>query len=120
LAQLNELIAICNFESGGATTKILDELVESGFVQQYFPFGKTTKDVVFKIGDEYTIFYLKFIDNSKAFGEGAWLNQSKNPAYRTWCGLAFENTCLKHIAQIKKRLRHFGRLYRTFCMAHGG
>jgi uncharacterized protein len=100
----NQLIETCDFASGGSTTKMLDELVESGFVQQYFPFGKTTKEVIFKLSDEYSIFYLKFIENSKALGEGAWLNQSKNPAYRVWCGLAFENTCLKHVAQIKKGL----------------
>ena len=100
----NQLIDVCTFDSGGSTTKMLEELLESGFVQQYFPFGKATKDAVFKLCDEYTIFYLKFIENSKAFGEGAWLNKSQSPAYRTWCGLAFENICLKHVAQIKNGL----------------
>lgn len=100
----NQLIETCGFDSGGSVTKMLEELLESGFVQQYLPFGKSSKDSIFKLSDEYTIFYLKFIENSKAFGEGAWMNQSQTPAYRTWCGLAFENTCLKHIAQIKKGL----------------
>jgi hypothetical protein len=100
----NQLIEICDIESGGSTTKMLEELLESGFVQQYFPFGKATKDAIFKLSDEYTIFYLKFIENSKAIGEGAWLNKAQTPVYRTWCGLAFENICLKHISQIKKGL----------------
>lgn len=100
----NQLLEICDFDSGGSTTKMLEELLESGFVQQYLPFGKVTKDAIFKLSDEYTIFYLKFIENSKAYGEGAWMNQAQSPAYRTWCGLAFENTCLKHVAQIKKGL----------------
>jgi uncharacterized protein len=100
----NQLIEICAIESGGSTTKMLEELLESGFVQQYFPFGKTTKDAIFKLSDEYTIFYLKFIENSKAIGPSAWINKSQTPAYRTWCGLAFENICLKHVPQIKKGL----------------
>jgi uncharacterized protein len=100
----NQLIEVCPFDSGGSTTKMLEELLESGFVQQYFPFGKATKDAVFKLCDEYTIFYLKFIENSKAAGEGAWLNKSQTPVYRIWCGLAFENLCLKHVPQIKKGL----------------
>jgi AAA+ ATPase superfamily predicted ATPase len=100
----SQLIEVCPFDSGGSTTKMLEELQESGFVQAYFPFGKATKDAVFKLGDEYTIFYLKFIENSKSFGEGAWLNKSQTPVYRIWCGLAFENLCLKHVAQIKKGL----------------
>ena len=104
----NHIIEACGFDSGGSTTKMLEELLESGFIQPYFPFGKVTKDAVFKLSDEYTIFYLKFIENSKAFGEGAWLNQVQKPAYRIWCGLAFENTCLKHVAQIKKGLGILG------------
>jgi uncharacterized protein len=100
----NQLIDMNPFATGGSTTKMLDELLESGFVQQYFPFGKVSKEAIFKLHDEYTIFYLKFINNSKAFGEGAWVNQAKNPAYRIWCGLAFENLCLKHVPQIKKGL----------------
>ena len=100
----NQIIEVSPFNSGGSTTKMLEELLESGFVQQYLPFGKVAKDAVFKLADEYSIFYLKFIENSKAAGEGAWINRSKSPAYRTWCGFAFENLCLKHVLQIKKGL----------------
>lgn len=100
----NQIIENCALQSGGSTSKMLEELLESGFVQQFSPFGKAAKDVVYKLSDEYTIFYLKFIENTKAFGEGAWLNQSQSPAYRSWCGFAFENICLKHVAQIKKGL----------------
>lgn len=100
----NQLIEVCPFDSGGSTTKMLDELLESGFVQQYFPFGKATKDAIFKLSDEYTIFYLKFIENSKAVGAGTWMNKAKMPVYGVWCGLAFENICLKHVLQIKKGL----------------
>jgi uncharacterized protein len=99
-----QIIEVCLFDSGGSTTKMLEELLESGFVQQYLPFGKVTKDAVFKLSDEYTIFYLKFIENSKASGDGAWVSKSQSTAYRTWCGFAFENICLKHVAQIKKGL----------------
>ena len=99
-----QIIEVCTFDSGGSTTKMLEELLESGFIQQYLPFGKAAKDAVFKLSDEYTIFYLKFIENSKASGDGAWVNKSQSTAYRTWCGFAFENICLKHVAQIKKGL----------------
>lgn len=100
----NQIIAHCNLNSGGSTTKMLEELLESGFIQQYLPFGNTAKDAIFKLSDEYTIFYLKFIENSKAVGAGAWINKSQSPAYRVWCGYAFENLCLKHVPQIKKAL----------------
>ncbi len=99
-----QILAHLPIHSGGSATKILDELIQSGFVQEYLPFGNINKDSVFKLCDEYTIFYLKFIENTKAVGEGAWIAQSKNMAYRIWCGFAFENICLKHVAQIKKAL----------------
>jgi uncharacterized protein len=99
-----QLIDVCALESGGTTTKIIDELLESGFIQQYIPFGKNVNDTIFKISDEYTIFYLKFIENSKGIGEGTWINKSQSQSYKIWCGLAFENICLKHTAQIKKGL----------------
>jgi uncharacterized protein len=100
----NQIIEKCPINSGGSTTKMLEELFQSGFVQQYFPFGNSSKDAIFKLCDEYTIFYLKFIENSKASGAGAWVNKSQSAAYKIWCGFAFENICLKHIAQIKKGL----------------
>jgi uncharacterized protein len=100
----NQLIEACSFDSGGSVTKMLEELLESGFVNQFFPFGKATKDAIFKLSDEYTIFYLKFIENSKGIGEGTWLNKSQSQIYKIWCGFAFENLCLKHVNQIKKGL----------------
>jgi hypothetical protein len=100
----NQIIETCDLQSGGSTSKMLDELLESGFVQEYQPFSNMSKDLVFKLTDEYTIFYLKFIEGSKATGPGAWINQSKSPAFTVWRGHAFENLCLKHVAQIKKGL----------------
>lgn len=37
----NEIIAECGFTSGGTTSKILNELEESGFITPYIPFEKT-------------------------------------------------------------------------------
>jgi uncharacterized protein len=90
--------------SGGGLTKILDELSESGFISAHIPFNKTVKDSIYKLGDEYSLFYLKFMDNSKASGAGTWQSRSQSSGWKSWAGLAFENICLKHIPQIKKAL----------------
>lgn len=100
----NQILEACGLQSGGSATKMLDELLESGFTHQYVPFGKASRDTVFKLSDEYSIFYLRFIENSKAVGEGAWQNRANSQSYRIWCGFAFENVCLKHVGQIKKAL----------------
>ena len=37
-------------------------------------------------------------------GDDIWKHLSQTQAFKTWCGYAFENICLKHIPQIKKTL----------------
>ena len=100
----NEIIFNCKLKSGGGTSKILDELEESGFITNYTPFGKTKKDSLFKLVDEYSLFYIKFIENGKLKGSGSWSNYSTGSAWSSWSGFAFENVCLKHVQQIKKEL----------------
>ncbi|MCF6402259.1 AAA family ATPase [Chitinophaga filiformis] len=100
----NEIIDECGFSSGGSTTKILNELEESGFITPYVPFGKNEKESIYKLSDEYSLFYLKFIEHALATGAGTWLRQSTTASYTSWSGFAFESVCQKHVLQIKKAL----------------
>lgn len=100
----DEIISTCKLSSGGGTTRILQELEEAGFIAQYIPFGKSSKEGVYKLIDEYSIFYQKFIDGTRSTGKGTWLRKFNSPAYRSWTGIAFESVCLKHILQIKRVL----------------
>ncbi|MES1219265.1 MAG: ATP-binding protein [Bacteroidota bacterium] len=100
----NEIIKECRFSSGGTTTRILKELEESGFIISYSPFGKNEKESIYKLSDEYSLFYLKFIEHAKATGSGTWLRQLKSPSYNSWSGFAFESVCQKHYLFIKKAL----------------
>ena len=99
-----EIIDTCKISSGGGTTQLLEELMESGFISSYIPFGKNSKDVVYKLTDEYSLFYLKFIEHSRSNGKGTWLKLSRESKWRSWSGIAFESICLKHTQQIKKAL----------------
>jgi uncharacterized protein len=100
----NEIMTACKISSGGTTSKMVDELLQSGFILAYLPFGKNTRDTIYKLGDEFSIFYLKFMENNTASGSGAWLKKSNTSTWKSWSGLAFESICLKHIPQIKKSL----------------
>lgn len=100
----NEIIDLTKLSSGGTTTLLLEELEESGFISAHVPFGKTTKESIFKLTDEYSLFYLKFIEGSRAGGAGTWLRQINSASYTSWSGFAFEAVCQKHIDQIKKAL----------------
>ncbi len=100
----NRIIAVCGLHSGGSTTILLEELVESGFIAPYLPFKKNANESIYKLSDEYTLFYLKFVENSRANGLGTWLKKSATPSWRSWSGYAFEGICLKHIDNIKQAL----------------
>jgi hypothetical protein len=100
----NELMIKSHLSSGGTATQLLDELLESGFISAFIPFQKKSKDAVYKLADEYSAFYLKYIRNARTSGEGSWLKISTSPSWKSWSGLAFESMCLKHLPQIKRAL----------------
>ena len=70
----------------------------------YIPFGKKRKDSSYKLSDEFSLFYLKFMELNRTPAKGAWQKLSATPVYASWSGLAFENLCIKHIAAIEKKL----------------
>ena len=100
----NEILKACPLSSGGTLTRLLEELSESGFISENNPFNHTNRDIIYKLSDEYSLFYVKFIEGSKAFGEGTWQSKVVGSSWKSWSGLAFENIVLKHIPQIKKAL----------------
>lgn len=100
----NEIINVCKLSSGGTTTTILNELEESGFITSYVPFEKATKDAIYKLTDEYSLFYLKYIEHHRSAAVNAWVRLSSSSSWKSWSGIAFETICLKHIEQIKAAL----------------
>lgn len=99
-----EIIDGSSLSSGGTVSAVLEELEESGFIKSYIPFDKTSKDSIFRLSDEFSLFYLKYMDKKKATGKGTWLRISESSSWTSWSGYAFEAICLKHIDQIKVAL----------------
>lgn len=100
----NEIIRKVGLSSGGTITGLLEELIESGFVTAWQPYEKKSRDTIYKLADEFTHFYLKFMEGNRASGAGVWQSFSTGQSWRTWSGVAFERVCLKHSSQIKKAL----------------
>jgi AAA+ ATPase superfamily predicted ATPase len=100
----SEIIEKAGFTSGGTITGLLEELIESGFVTAWQPFDKKSKDLIYKLADEFTHFYLKFIEKNRSFGHGVWQSFSSGQSWKSWIGVAFERACLKHTLQLKKAL----------------
>ncbi len=99
-----EIIKISGLSNGGNTTKAIGDLEESGFITKTFPFGKKIKTSLYRLTDQYSLFYLRFMKDKRAFGEGSWLSRIDSPVWRAWSGYAYENICFMHILQIKKAL----------------
>lgn len=100
----NQIIQLAGLSDGGSTKRILEELQFSGFVSSYYPFGKKKKDMLYRLTDEYSLFYLHFIEQKMTQETEIWQQLSQTPTYKSWSGYAFESICLKHIQQIKKAL----------------
>jgi uncharacterized protein len=99
-----ELVLLSKLANGGGLSKILEELVQSGFISEYFPFGKKKKEKIYRLCDEYSLFYLQFVERHRHQNDNTWQTLSQTPAYKSWAGYAFESICLKHIRQIKQSL----------------
>jgi len=99
-----EIIESCKLTSGGGATQLLEELTESGFITPYIPFDRTVKDNIYKLTDEYSHFYIKFIENSRLAGPGTWSRFSSGASWKSWSGYSFESICMKHTPLIKKAL----------------
>lgn len=91
--------------SGGGLTRTLRELEESSFINTYNAFGKSQRDTIYRLTDEYSIFYLQFISKQKTAGKNIWQMLSRSPKYKSWAGFAFEGIVIKHADQIKKALK---------------
>jgi uncharacterized protein len=98
-----EIIEKLKLQSSGNFSYVLTELQKCGYISAYVPFGKKTKDTKYKLTDAFTLFYLKFVKGQN--GVKKWENISKTQAWSSWSGLAFENTCMHHIDQIKNAIK---------------
>jgi hypothetical protein len=64
--------------------------------------------VYYKIIDEFTLFYLRWVEPDlktvlkQDKSVGYWLAKAKSSSFKAWAGLAFEAICYKHLAQIRK------------------
>ena len=96
-----EILAATKLADGGSFSKLLSELEQSDFIASYLPFDKLKKETIYRLTDEYSLFYLKFMRSKKNVN---WLQLAVTPAYKTWSGYAFENICMKHIEKIKQAL----------------
>lgn len=102
----NMILLAAKILSGGTASQILEELEESGFILSRIPFGKKSNDAIYRITDEFTLFYFDWIKplGKRDPGQGYWLSKQNDPRRRAWAGYAFEGICMKHIQPVKNAL----------------
>ncbi len=103
----NEVSNKSGIPSGGGLTKTLMELEESGFIENYLPY-QGVKDSIYRLSDEYSMFYIKYIENTKPSKGSIWMKMQGKQSYKIWSGYSFETICMKHIEQIKEGLKIAG------------
>jgi AAA+ ATPase superfamily predicted ATPase len=97
-----EILKKTNMSEGGWFSNILSELETSGFISTFEPLENKKKDTIYRLTDEYSLFYLTFIDGKPKSRN--WLRISESQQYKIWSGYTFENVCIKHSDSIKKAL----------------
>ena len=98
------IIAKSQIPNSGVTSRVLDELEQTDFIRAFPPFGKKKKGKTYRLIDEYSLFYLRFIEKNPQAGAGTWLKLSQLNTYKVWAGYAFESICMKHVPSIKRAL----------------
>lgn len=100
----SDIATISGVKEGGPLSRALEDLVICGFVQSYSPFGNTKRDSKYKLVDEYSLFYHRFMLSSSKTAKNDWAKASASQSFKIWSGYAFENLCFKNIDMIKKSL----------------
>lgn len=100
----DELIKSTKLPNGGNLTKALEELEQSGFIRQYKCFDKKRKQSLYQLIDFFSSFHFRYLADFQGGGENYWAQFSNQPAHSAWTGYAFEQVCLLHVPQIKRKL----------------
>ena len=98
-----ELAKASQQKANGRFSERLLELEQCGFIRKYALPGRITREAVYQLIDNFSLFYFKFMQG-RSTANDEWAHVSNSQAGRIWCGLAFERVCLQHVEQIKGAL----------------
>jgi uncharacterized protein len=97
----SEILKKTQLSNSGATTKILEELTDTGYLSYMIPYGKNSSGGKYILADFYSRFYLSFINAKKITN---WTTLINSNVYTVWCGITFEWLCHFHKKEIVKAL----------------
>lgn len=103
-----EIIRATGLQDNGHLKDVLDNLDRCDIIRRYSNYGMRTKGSIYQLTDPFTLFHLRFISKISKSDKDVWVHQLDSARHRTWSGLAFEELCLLHHAQIERRLQIAG------------
>jgi len=100
----DEIIEKSGIPGGGNLTVALTELIQCAFIEKYADFTKPKNGSYYRLIDNFSFFWYRFVKNNETKDEYYWTNRIDDGARRAWTGYAFEQICIQHISQIKRKL----------------
>ena len=91
-------------QSNGQLTLVLNELEQNDFIDVYLDTSKRKNGAYYFLTDPFTLFYIRYMKDSKAKDEHYWAGNIDDGSRYAWRGYAFELLCRLHLSQIKKAL----------------
>lgn len=99
-----QIISKSKVSGTGSYHRAIEELIISDFVIELTDYKKRKRGSVYKLVDEYSNFYHRFIKPNPRYSKGIWQQLASAQPYKIWAGYAFETLCYRHIDEIKKAL----------------
>ena len=99
-----EIITALRIEDNGNLTEVLDNLCKCDFLRRYNAVGKKERDVMYQLIDHYCLFYIRYVKNDRSQDPHRWTHMLNDGSRKAWSGYAFEQVCLRHVGQIKRKL----------------
>lgn len=99
-----EILAAVPSLSEGGFQKVVSELEVSNFISKDAPFGRKKRGTLYRLIDEFSIFYHKFMKSNPTYTPGIFVQLAAGPGFKSWAGFAFEVLCRKHVPAIKRAL----------------
>ena len=103
-----DILSKTGLDDCGPSTRMLKALEMSDFIRPYVPFGKSLREVYYKLIDPFCLFYLKFVHTRKEMDPEFWMHNVTSASINSWRGFAFEEICFNHVDKIKKALNILG------------
>jgi hypothetical protein len=99
-----EIAKSLKISDGGGLTRSLLELENCDFIKGYLPFRKKAHWQYYRVIDEFTLFYNRWLralkQKSLRLSKDFWLKQQGSSSFNAFCGYNFETICQKHVDEI--------------------